>query len=327
LASYSIDSARRRFLMANRLGNFVKSLFLPALVLLAVRVGAASLTNNAAFDTSLLEVAPSNNNGGQEFVIAGAIQNPPISPLRARALFQFDLTTLPTNTRIQTVVLELAVTKDPGDGLANAAAGLHRMLRPWGEGNKVGVAHPGQGEAATAGEATWSHSFYPTNAWTSPGAEEGVDFVSSESSSQDVYSEGSLCRFPSTPALVADVQSWVNDPQSNFGWILISYGEGTQFTARHFGSREDPAAHPNLEIQYFQYLVPPRIESARQMGDQFELQFTAEAGQTYVLEYRAALTNGIWQTLTNLGLFTATSSVSVRDDLSEPHRFYRLNSY
>jgi hypothetical protein len=151
-----------------------------------------------------------------------------------------------------------------------------------------------------------------------------VDFVSSESSSQDVYSEGSLCRFPSTPALVADVQSWVDDPQSNCGWILISYGEGTQFTARHFGSREDPAAHPNLEIQF---LVRPLIESARQLGNQFELQFTAEAGQTYVVEYRAALTNGNWQTLTNVGLITATSSVHVLDNLNEPHRFYRVNSY
>jgi len=287
-----------------------------------IRAGAASITNTSCADTSLLEIEPSHNNGGQAFTISGHLQN----PFLTRALYRFDLAGIPTNALIQSVVLQLTVTAQPGDGLEPSAFGLHRMLRPWGEGNKVALAHPGQGEPATAGEATWSHSFYPTNAWTLPGGAPDVDFVSGESSYQDITFAVESYRFGSTPELVDDAQGWVNDPQSNFGWILISDKEGTPFTARHFGSREDPDALPALEIDY---LVPPRIDSARPLGNQFELQFTAEAGQTYVVEYRTALTNGIWQTLTNLGLVTVTSPVPVQvhDNLSQPHRFYRLNSY
>jgi hypothetical protein len=305
------------------LSGISKAILWLALGGFAIRAGAASITNTSCADTSLLEIEPTHNNGGQAFTISGHIQN----PFLTRALYRFDVGSLPTNTRIQSVVLELAVTDQPGDGQANSNFGLHRMLRPWGEGDKVVLGpHAGQGLPATAGEATWSHSFYPTNAWAEPGGASGVDFVGGESSYQTITDANASYRFLSTPELVDDVQGWVSNPQSNFGWILISDDEGTPFTARHFGSREDPSALPALEIDYL-ILVAPRIESARQVGNQFELQFTAEAGQTYVVEYRAALTNGIWQTLTNLGRIAATSSVRVLDDLSEPHRFYRLNSY
>jgi len=30
--------------------------------------------------------------------------------------------------------------------------------------------------------------------------------------------------FPSTPAIVADVQAWVNKPGGNFGWMLEERG-------------------------------------------------------------------------------------------------------
>ena len=288
----------------------------------AIRAGAASITNTSCADTSLLEIEPSHNNGSQTFTISGHIQN----PFLTRALYRFDLTRLPTNTLIQSVVLELKVTGQPGAGLANSSFGVHRMLRPWGEGNKVAILSPGQGEPATAGEATWSHSFYPTNAWTLPGGAPDVDFVSGQSSYQNITFAGESYRFESTPELVADVQGWVNDPRSNFGWILISDDEATPFTARHFGSREDPDALPALEIEYL-VLVPPRIESARQLGNQFELQFTAEAGQTYVVQYRDPLTAGTWQTLTNIGLVTVNSLVKVLDNLRQPSRIYRLNTY
>jgi hypothetical protein len=53
---------------------------------------------------------------------------------------------------------------------------------------------------------------------------------------------------------VADVQGWLNNPKSNFGWMLISESEDTRFTARRFGSREDPNNAPLLDVQYV--LVP-----------------------------------------------------------------------
>jgi len=305
------------------LGGTLKAILLLALGCFAIRAGAASVTNNSSADTSLLEIEPSHNNGGQAFVISGAIQAPPINPKRTRALYRFDFTSLPTNALIQAVVLELTVTKRPGDGLANSAFGLYRMLRPWGEGNKVAVIYPGQGLPATEGEATWSHSFYPTNAWTLPGAAPDVDFVSGQSGYADISFTGPY-RFGPTPELVDDVQRWVNDPQSNFGWILICADEGTQFTARHFGSREDPNAHPNLEVEFS---VPLQIQFARRLGNQFQLGFTTWPGQTFEVQFRDSLSSGSWQTLTNTGPVTNTAQLVVSDSVAAPQRFYRVVAF
>lgn len=302
------------------MGNILKGIALVGLGLFAIRAGAVSVTNVPSADTSLLEFAPSNNNGGQAFVISGHIQ----TPGRARGLYQFDSAGLPANAVIQSVVLELSVTRQPGDDLANSAFGVHRMLRPWGEGNKIAISVPGQGVAADAGEATWLCAFYPTNAWTSPGGEPGVDFVSAESSFQDIRGAGESYRLESTPELVADVQDWVSNPSSNFGWMLICDDEGTPFTARHFGSREDPDAHPNLEIQY---LVPPRIDSAQRTGNQFNLTFTTWPGQTYTVESRASSSSGVWQTLTNVGTVTNATQVLIVDTVAGPQRFYRVVSF
>jgi len=303
------------------LGNIIKGIALVGLGLFAIRAGAVSATNVSTADTSLLEVSPSNNNGGQAFVISGHIQN----PFRARGLFKFDLAGLPTNTVIQSVALELTVTRQPVDGHANAAFGLHRMLRPWGEGNKIAVvAFPGQGLAATGGEATWLHSFYPTNAWTEPGGAPDVDFVSEESSFQFIYVVGESYRFESTPELVGDVQGWVNNPPSNFGWMLICDDESTPFTARHFGSREDPDAAPSLVIEY---LVPPRIGSVQRAGNQFTFAFTTWPGQNYGIEWRDSLSSAGWHPLTNVGLATNTTQVLIVNTVTAPQRFYRVVSF
>ncbi len=49
--------------------------------------------------------------------------------------------------------------------------------------------------------------------------------------------------------MAADVQSWLDDPAANHGWVLIG-NEMVTVTAKRFGSREnaDPAAQPVLCI-------------------------------------------------------------------------------
>jgi hypothetical protein len=43
----------------------------------------------------------------------------------------------------------------------------------------------------------------------------------------------------STPEMVADVQSWLDDPATNFGWILVG-DESQIMTSKRFDSRENP---------------------------------------------------------------------------------------
>ena len=306
------------------MGGKLTTILLLALGWSAMPAGAASVTNPPSADTTLIEIAPTNNNGAQAWILAGKIQN---DVFRNRALVKFDFTNLPTNALILSVAFNIEVTRVPDEPPANSTFGLRRMLRPWGEGNKFATGAvdqpPGQGRPASAGEATWLCAFFPTNEWTEPGGASGVDFSSEESSFQFVGGLGSY-RFESTPQLVADVQDWVNQPESNHGWMLLSNDEVTIFTARRFASREDPDAHPTLEIEYTAPLV---IESATRLGDQFALTFTAWQGQSCSVEFRDNLLTGQWQTLTNLGLATTPTQHSVTDAITGPQRFYRITAY
>lgn len=287
----------------------------------ALRAEAAFVTNIPSADASLMEVAPNNNNGAQGFVLSGRTQNGP----RVRALYQFDLTNLPTNAAVLSVTLVLNVTGQPIDGLANAPFGLHRMLRPWGEGDKNPISPPGQGLPASPGEVTWLHSFYPTNAWTVPGGAAGADYFGFESAFQFIYGVGeSPYRFESTTELVADVQGWVNNPAANHGWMLICAEEQTIFTARRFSSREDTLAPPTLEIEY---LVPPQINAITHDDGKVQFNFRTWPGQSYAVEFRNWPLAGAWQPLTNVGPATHAESVSITDSIEFPQRFYRVVTY
>ena len=106
--------------------------------------------------------------------------------------------------------------------------------------------------------------------------------------------------------------------------MLLCDDEATIFTARRFGSREDPNAPPQLEIEY---IVLPYIASASRPGDHFHLSFTTWPGQSYTVEFRDSFATGTWQTLTNLGLATNATPVSITDTVIGPQRFYRVVSF
>ena len=48
--------------------------------------------------------------------------------------------------------------------------------------------------------------------------------------------------------LVTDVQNWLTDPSSNFGWIMVNGNETISRSARRFASRESDTP-PTLLIQ------------------------------------------------------------------------------
>lgn len=284
---------------------------------------ALSVTNIPAADASLMEVAPGNSMGGQTWVVSGGTQNGD----RMRALYQFDLSSLPTNAAIFSVVLQLDCTGQSSEPacVTGAAFGLHRMLRPWGEGTNVPIQNPGQGLAAQPGDATWSYAFAPTNEWTGGGGVAGADYSPVESGFQYVSTpELSPYRFESTPELVDDVQTWVRQPAANFGWMLIGAAEDTICTAKRFNSREDPNSQPMLEVEY---RVPPQFSAAQRVGSHFQIRFTPWPGQSYTVQFRTNLSNAPWQTLTNLGLVTNAVPISLPDTAGDAVRLYRIVSY
>jgi hypothetical protein len=210
---------------------------------------ADSLSLRPIADTTLIETAPNNNLGGQPFANSGTTQN----FTRNRALFRFDVSAIPTGALVDSVALVLEVTRQPVDGYAPGDFGLHRMLVSWGEGvqTTANPGTPGQGAPAGSGEATWLARFAQTGPnWSAPGGLAGTDFAATASAGQTVYGTANSPYFFTSAQLAADVQLWLGNPGTNFGWMLLATDEGPNFTARRFGSREDSVNAPQLLVQY-----------------------------------------------------------------------------
>src|SRR5207249_114044 len=103
---------------------------------------------------------------------------------------------------------------------------------------------PTEGDVAqaTPNDATWRHRFFDTIFWTT----EGGDFSATVSASQSVGAVGMYMW--SSPQMIGDVQSWLNNPTTNFGWLVLG-DESDTLTAKRFDTRES-ASPPVLTIQY-----------------------------------------------------------------------------
>ena len=121
--------------------------------------------------------------------------------------------------------------------------------------------------------------------------------------------------------MVADAQSWLDDPQSNFGWVLMCDSETSDFTARGFASHEDVDQPPQLLIEY---MIQPRIEDFQRHGGEFYFLFTAEPGQAYTVEFSENVGSGNWQTLGYIDPQQERTEVLVIDRIKAPSRFYRV---
>jgi hypothetical protein len=208
----------------------------------------ADITLNPVADTTLSETVPNNNNGGQTFFNAGTTQNGP----RTRGLLMFDFGSIPAGSLITSAELVVEAVGQPSDGFDTDTFGLSRVLKAWGEGNKTAANPnaPGQGAAASVGEATWNQRLNGVAAWGAPGGLAAVDYSTTVSAEQIIYTSGNAYTFGSTPEMVADVQYWLDNPSANFGWMLAGENEQVRFTARRFGSRESVFDAPRLLVSY-----------------------------------------------------------------------------
>ncbi len=207
------------------------------------------------------------------------------------------------------MTLQITVTRAPNSGAVDSIFDIRRLLQAWSEG-----------------DVTWN-SRMAGIPWQTPGVTGATDSAAAASSS--VFVSGSdTYVFPSTTALVNDVQSWVNNPGSNAGWLLISEGEGTPKTARQFGTREDPANAPVLTIQYAVSARPtqPLISQVIVTGNQFHFSFNAESNRTYAVEYNSSVAASGWFTLTNVPAQPAAASIPVADSLTGTNRLYRIRT-
>ncbi|MEE8518261.1 MAG: DNRLRE domain-containing protein, partial [Dehalococcoidia bacterium] len=203
--------------------------------------GNVVLTLGASKDNTLYEHEFGlMSNGAGAHIFAGNTRN---SESR-RALIAFDIAgALPAGAQVQSVSLALFMSQTTA---LDEPVSLHRVLADWREGLTDAMANEGGGGAAQGDDATWTHAFKDVTPWETPGG----DFESSASASTVVRERGSTAVWESA-GMVEDVQSWLDNPQGNFGWLLKG-NEDDQRTAKRFDSRQhfDEPQRPVLTVAF-----------------------------------------------------------------------------
>lgn len=223
-----------------------------ATALLAIALGgigpslaiADIISINPSKDNTLYEYVPADgdrsNALGNHFFAGETGLGTGQGELR-RGVLAFDIAgNIPAGSTITGVTLSLNMSMTALNTARTVE--LHKLLADWGEGTSHASGGEGTGAPATTNDATWRHRFYDTIFWTA----EGGDFSGTVSASQSVGDIGVYMW--SSVQMVADVQSWLDDPATNFGWLVLG-DESEIGTAKRFDTRES-ASPPVLTIQY-----------------------------------------------------------------------------
>jgi hypothetical protein len=246
----------------------MRFLALVTISMLAAAAQADVVTIGASRDNTIFAVDNAASDGAGVGMYVGTDANGALGD--HRGLLGFDVAgNVPAGAVIQSAQLTLTLgevagsTRTGGDTTPRTIS-LFRLTADWGEGTAgfgtTQIAKTGVGFLAGEGDATWTARAYSATTptlWSAPG---GVnDFVTSASGSQTVGNPGNVTTpftWSSTAAMVGDVQSWLDDPAHNFGWILINSDNQAIRAYRAFYTREfgNPQFRPALEISYV--LVP-----------------------------------------------------------------------
>lgn len=211
--------------------------------------GAQTVTVNlpAVADNTLYQDFNGNFSNGQgQFLFAGKTLG---GDLR-RAVVRFDLSAIPDGAVITSATVTLRQSRQR-DSTQPEVMPLHRVLSSWGEGASNAGSPGGSGAPSAPGDATWIHRSYNENPalavlWTNAGG----DFDSRPSGTATIGSSLIAYTFTGT-GLATDVQGWINDRSTNFGWMLLG-DEAENQSARRFDSREagNAANRPSLNVRY-----------------------------------------------------------------------------
>ncbi len=203
-------------------------------------VHAATILLPVSADTFIISSVPDNNAGGNTLLNLGTDGAGGVR----RGLLRFDLSAIPANATVTSAVLRLTVVRIPVGGPVNSNFELHRLLADWSGGTQAG----NSGAPAAEGGVTWNSRLHGTGGWTEPGA--ASDAESTASASQFVNSISGVTYEWAGAGVIRDVRDWMNEPGSNFGWLLRSDNEESRRTARAFAALEHGSSFGTLEIGY-----------------------------------------------------------------------------
>ena len=182
-------------------------------------------------DTTLFETAPNNNLGHEPTLVVGTTNK----GLRDRALVRFDVAgKVPAGVVVISAQLTINVVKESDITAKNSSFELRRFLVSWVEGTKTGLTG-----APARGECTWRARSAPDTFWAQPGAAETNEYSAASTPILPISTTGTFT-FHSTPALVADVQAWLDHPETNFGWLIRNDSESVAGTSAALARAKTP---------------------------------------------------------------------------------------
>ncbi|MFO7581922.1 multicopper oxidase domain-containing protein [Guyparkeria sp.] len=226
-----------------RLSSIEAAVIAAAAILLYATVPAQAVVVNlpAAKDNSLYQQDDETpSNGAGSYLFSGNTKD----GFARRAVVHFDIAAgIPAGSVINSVTLQMHVSRTTNN--TSRATTLHRLLADWGEGTSNADGEEGEGDPPTTGDATWLHTFYPGSLWATPGG----DFVGTATASVNITGNGVYAW--TGGSLVTEAQAWLDNPTSNFGWLIRGV-ESTVETAKRFDSRENGTAanRPVLIVDY-----------------------------------------------------------------------------
>ena len=218
------------------------SVFLLTL-LVAGPVAAETVDLEPVADAALYEGDGSLANGAGSYLFVGRTENRN-GAVDRRSLLAFDIAgSIPSGATITGAELQVTMSRTISGA---QTIELRRATESWGEGPSNASGQEGGGANAQSGDATWVHRQFPNSEWSTVGG----SFVSTVSASQQISDNGDYL-FASTAQLVADVQSWLDNPAENFGWALVMPSPAVG-SAKRFNSRENSASssRPKLTVTY-----------------------------------------------------------------------------
>ena len=204
----------------------------------ASALGAVVTLGSVKDATLISDQTPELALGAAYSVYSGRVGTQGNSTLR-RGLMQFNFSSIPLGSVVTSVQLKLYMSATQA---GTQTINLKKSLLSWGEG--ASFAFGGGGTLAQPNDATWWNRFYPGTPWPTPGGE----FSPTISASKAVGPIGWYV-WGSTTQMVADVQSWINNPTINFGWGIIG-NEVTLQSVKRFDSRESTVNNPQLIVTY-----------------------------------------------------------------------------
>ena len=207
-------------------------LLLPLAAASADLASADVLILRSTADTSLeFDPTQSVGRGGDPVMNIGVGEG--LEP--RRMLVRFDVAAvIPQGAIIHSVTMRM---EKNGVGMGPPMSStVHRLMADWGEEDSLPT-------TPAAGDATWEHSFFPQQTWSSPGG----DFDPAPSTTA-LLPDGREPAIFTDGGLIDDVQGWVDGTLDDFGWIINGDEAGSLLRTYH--TRELRPFDPILTVTF-----------------------------------------------------------------------------